>query len=123
MRGPAMSAALADGARSGRSAWLRPQRIGHRNCHGLLKDGILCPFRLRFVSSMVVAAYPEFLVTASTPVEGARVEFASSLRVSHVPRIMSVPDVTHPDAQRHIFADDFGFAETFVCTGINKTFH
>ena len=36
------------------------------NCPVLLEDGILRPCRLRFVSSMVMAARLEFLVTASS---------------------------------------------------------
>jgi hypothetical protein len=41
----------------------------------------------------------------------ARVPFACSLRVSHVPRVMPVPSVTHPSAQRQVFTDDFGFVD------------
>jgi hypothetical protein len=40
-----------------------------------------------------------------------RVPFACSLRVSHVPRVMPVPSVTHPSAKRRVFVDDFGLVD------------
>jgi hypothetical protein len=39
--------------------------IRRGQCPGLPEDNIPCPCRLRFVSSMMMAAYLEFLVTAS----------------------------------------------------------
>ena len=43
--------------------------------------------------------------------ERARVPFACSLCISHVPGVIPVTDVTYPAAQRRVFVDDFGSVE------------